>query len=203
MQEYKRLFAYFCFTPALPGCTLPFFDHVLPVNQVKNPFGAMSCEVKLDTLQGSVITLDVPMTATVRELKSMLLEKHPCQGPIERKALKVELLRDSSIIDDAETLDEAGLVGAESPVTVPHTRNEVEAAEKDDIHAQGCFGVKIPSKVTHIGESAFEDCTSLTSISLGASVAHIGESAFHLRGTLPNMSHRCTRLRFCGEHFFG
>ena len=75
VQEYKRLFAYFCFTPAIPGCTLPFFGHVL--SQVKCPFGAMSCEVKLNTLQGSVITLDVPMAATVRELKSMLLEKHP------------------------------------------------------------------------------------------------------------------------------
>ena len=32
--------------------------------------------------------------------------------------------------------------------------------------------------MTHIGQSAFEDCTSLASISLGASVAHIGESAF-------------------------
>ena len=52
-------------------------------------------------------------------------------------------------------------------------------------------------------------CTSLASISLGASVAHIGESAFqgesafHLKVFLPNMSHRCTRLRFCDEHFFG
>ena len=122
VQEYKRLFAYFCFTPALPGCTLPFFGHVLTVSQVKCPFGAMSCEVKLDTLQGSVITLDVPMTATFRELKSMLLEKHPCQDPIERKVLKVELLRDNSIIDDAESLDEAGLVGAEPPVTVAYAR---------------------------------------------------------------------------------
>ena len=62
------------------------------------------------------------MTATVRELKAMLLEKHPCEDPIERKVLKVELLRDSSIIDDAETLDAAGLLGAESLVTVTYTR---------------------------------------------------------------------------------
>ena len=75
---------------------------------------AMSCEVQLNTLQGDVITLDVVMTATVRELKAMLLEKHPCQDPIERKVLKVELLQDSSIIDDAETLDAARLLGAES-----------------------------------------------------------------------------------------
>ena len=161
----------------------------------------MSSEVKLTTLQGSVITLDVLTTATVRELKAMLLEKHPCQDPIERKVLKVELLRDSSIIDDAESLDEAGLVGAEPPVTVAYTRNEVEAATKNDVHTQGCFGVKIPCNltqvvssafqnsrqlvlvtipvsVTHIQQRAFQNCTSLASITLGGSVTDIGDYAF-------------------------
>ena len=79
----------------------------------------MSCEVKLNTLQGGVITLDISMTATV------------------------ELLRDGSIIDDAATLDAAGFFCAESLVTVACTRNEVEAATKDDIHTQTCFGAKI------------------------------------------------------------
>ena len=45
-------------------------------------FTAMPCEVQLNTLQGSVITLDVVMTATIGELKSMLLEKHPFQSII-------------------------------------------------------------------------------------------------------------------------
>ena len=120
----------------------------------------MSCEVQLNTLQGGVITLDVVMTATVRELKAMLLEKHPCQDPIERKVLKVELLRDSSIIDDAETLDAAGLLGAESLVTVTYTRNEVEAATKHDICTQGCFAVKIPSNVTSISRGRLPKLTS-------------------------------------------
>ncbi len=62
---------------------------------VHRPFAAMSCEVELNTLQGGVITLDIPITATVRELKVMLLTKHPCRDPIERNILKVELLRDS------------------------------------------------------------------------------------------------------------
>ena len=168
---------------------------------VKGPLAAMSREIKLNTLQGSVITLDVPMTATVRELKMMLLEKHPCQDPIERKVLKVELLRDSSIIDDAKSLGEAGLVRAESPVTVTYARNEVEAVEQDDIHAHGYFALKIPSNVTnisnaafkdlhelvlvtipesvtHIGECAFQECDSLSSITLGESVTDIGEGAF-------------------------
>ena len=124
-----------------PDCILPFCFYLF----VNCPCGAMTCEVKLNTLQGSVITLDILMTATVRELKSMLLEKHPCQDPTERKVLKVELLRDSSIIDDAESLDEAGLVGAESLVTVTYTRNEVEAATKNDIRTQGYFGWRSPA----------------------------------------------------------
>ena len=160
----------------------------------------MSCEVQLNTLQGGVITLDVVMTATVRELKATLLEKKS-PDPIERKVLNVELLRDSSIIDDAETLDSAGLLGAEALVTVTYTRNEVEAATKHDIHTQGYFAVKIPSNVTnisaaafqnshqpvlltipesvtHIGKGAFEGCTSLASVSLGESVTQIGDFAF-------------------------
>ena len=171
---------------------------------VHRPFAAMSCEVKLNTIQGGVITLGIPMTATVRELKAMLLVKHRCRDPVERKILKVELLRDSSIIDDAETLDAAGFFRAESLVTVAYTRNEVEAATKDDIdaiHTQRCFGAKIPcnlteisryafqncnqlilvtirGSVTHIGAGAFAGCTSLMSISMGETVTHIGHDAF-------------------------
>ena len=36
----------------------------------------------------------------------------------------------------------------------------------------------IPEGVTEIGESAFEDCTSLKSVSIPASVAEVGSSAF-------------------------
>eukprot|EP00434_Breviolum_minutum_P001977 symbB.v1.2.001748.t2/scaffold94.1/size335129/12 len=161
-------------------------------------------EKMMNEMTCGVITLDIPITATVRELKAMLLEKHPCQDPIERKILKVELLRDSSIIDDAETLDAAGLFCTESLVTVAYARNEVEAATKDDIdhiHTQRFFGVKIPcnlteisryafqnckllvlvtisGSVTHIGCHAFAGCTSLTSISISESVTHIGACAF-------------------------
>ena len=138
----------------------------------------MSCEVNDNTLQGGVITLDVVTTATVRELKSMLLEKHPCQDPIERKVLKVELLRDSSIIDDAETLDAAGLLGAESLVTVAYTRNEVEAATKHKIHTLGCVGVKIPCNLREISDYAFRSCHQLVVVTIPGSLTHIGEHAF-------------------------
>eukprot|EP00434_Breviolum_minutum_P004840 symbB.v1.2.004267.t1/scaffold222.1/size270942/9 len=152
---------------------------------------------------GGLITLDVPMTATVRELKSMLLERHPCQDPIERKVLYVELLHNSSIIDETEALDSATFLSAEPLVTVVYRRNEVEATTKHDIyaHREEYFGVKIPSNetniskaafkclrqlvfliipesVTHIGGGAFQGCTSLASIALGRSVTHIGGGAF-------------------------
>ena len=181
---------------------------VLVCYVVKGPLAAMSRKIKLGTLQGSVITLDVPMTATVRELKMMLLLKHPCQDPLERKVLKVELLQDNSIIDDAESLDEAGLVGAEPQVTVTYARNEVEAVEQDDIHAQGYFGVKIPSNVTKISNAAFKDLHELVLVTIPESVTpsiSLGESVTvsHTltqrnacqRGTLPNVnvSHRLTQ----------
>ena len=128
------------------------------------------------------------MTATVRELKAMLLEKHPCQDPIERKVLKVELLRDSSIIDDAERLDAAGLLGAESLVTVTYTRNEVEAATKHDINTEGCFAVKIPSNVTSISHSAFQNSHQIVSLTIPESVTHIGDCAFRNCASLASIT---------------
>ena len=133
----------------------------------------------------------------------MLLENHPCQDPIERKVLKVELLHNSSVLDEAEALNSARFLGAVSLVTVVYRRNEVEAAAQHDTYTQAkeYFAVKIPSNVTsisesafqnslqlvlltisesvtHIGDSAFAGCTSLSSIALGESVSHIGNSAF-------------------------
>ena len=151
------------------------------------PFAAMSCEVKLKTLQGGVITLDIPITASVRELKTMLLAKHPCQHPL----LKVELLRDSSIIDDDdETLDSAGFFCTESLVTVAYTRNEVEAATKDDIDDlcnQRCFGVKIPCNLTEISRAAFSNCSQLVSVTMGNAVTHILDRAFAECTSLTNI----------------
>ena len=174
-------------------------------------FGAMSFELELNTVQGGVITLDVFMTDTVRELKSMLLEKHPCQDPIERKILKVELLHNSSIIDEAEALNSARFLGDEFLVTVVYRRNEVEAATQHDIRTQGCVALKIPSNVTsiseaafqnsrqlvlltipesvnHIGNYAFQRCTSLASITLGESVTHIGDRAFEFCTSLASIT---------------
>ena len=98
-------------------------------------FAAMSCEGKLNTLHGGVITLDISMTT-------------------------VELLRDSSIIC-WEFFDATGFFGAESRVTVAYTRNEVEAATKDDIHTQRCFGANILCSLTENFGYAFPNWDQL------------------------------------------
>ena len=114
---------------------LPWFDEF--------PFAAMSFELHLKTLDGRVITIDVLPTSTVKELKNMLLEKHPCEDRIERKFLKVELLREGSLLDDSPTLREVGLLN-DSDVMVMYTRNEVEASTLQEIQIKGFFHVIIP-----------------------------------------------------------
>ena len=72
------------------------------------------------------------METTLGELKTMLLEKHPrAEDPTERKLLRVELLRNNSIMEiDAQTVGEAGLLEAEAITTAIYNRNEVEATKK-------------------------------------------------------------------------
>ena len=75
----------------------------------------------------------------------MLLDKHPrAQDPVERKLLRVELLRNSSIMemDDAKTVGAAGLLEAEEIATAIYKRNEVEAATKSDVHTRELFHLK-------------------------------------------------------------
>lgn len=43
----------------------------------------------------------------------------------------------------------------------------------------GCSNTKIPNSVTYIGDSAFKDCTSLTSITIPNSVTYIGGDSFN------------------------
>ena len=173
----------------------------------------MSCEVKLNTLQGNVITLDVVTPAIVRELKAMLLEKHPCQDPIERKVLKVELLRESSIINDAESLDEAGLMGAEPLVTVAYTRNESRSCNEkwhphtgmfwgeDPLQPETNFPISFPKlPSTSFGHNPWV-CDSHSGVCL--SKLHLfGEH--HLGWVCDTHWELClSKLHLFGEHCFG
>ena len=72
----------------------------------------MSCKLKVNTINGDVVILAVKPTETVEGLKARLVEKFPCEHPLERKILKVELLNDKAAINDAQasqTLVQAGL----------------------------------------------------------------------------------------------
>ena len=119
----------------------------------------MSNELKLNTLQGDVISLEILMETTLGELKAMLLEKHPtrAEDPMERKLLTVELLRNSSImeINDGQTVGAAGLLEAEATITAIYKRNEVEAATQKDIHTRNFFHLNIPSYCANIPTQAF------------------------------------------------
>ena len=188
-------------------------------------FAAMSCELEFRTLDGGVITLEAMMETTLGRLKTMLLDKHPrAEDPIESKLLRVELLRNCSIMEmeDAQTLGAAGLLEAEEPTTVIYKRNEAEASTKDDVHALGFFHLNIPSycdticdfafqecqnlvsvtiteSVTYIGDYAFEGCASLASISLGESVTHSGYRAFKECTSLASITlgDSVTRIECC------
>ena len=167
---------------------------------VKCP-AAMSGTLRCKQACEDEFTLGIGMTATVGELKAMLLEKHH-QDPVMRKVLKVILTRYTSVIekDDAEKLDEAWFLDNE-PLTVVYAKNEVTAATKQDISTEKCFEMnirpdvkeisdyafsklhhlvvlRIPESATYIRSFAFDGCDSLESITMGKSVTHIGGCAF-------------------------
>ena len=170
----------------------------------------MPCELKVKTLEGGDLTVEVIPTTTIRELKAMLHEKKHCEDPIEHKILKVKVLADGLLVDDDQTLESEGLLHDESDVTVIYARNEVEAATTEAIHAEGllqvnipcslreisagAFGncnqvvkVVIPESVTTIGDDAFEGCESLASITISESVTAIGMGAFFDCGSLASI----------------
>ena len=172
---------------------------------------AMPHELKVKTLEGGVVTIEVMPTTTIEKLKVMLHEKKHCEDPIEHQILKVKVVADGLLVDDDQTLESAGLLHAQSEVTVIYSRNEVEAATKEAIHAEGFLQANIPSSlteipawafhgchqvvkvaipksVTAIRHAAFHDCKSLVSITIPASVMTIGHSAFQGCNSLASIS---------------
>ena len=147
---------------------------------------AMSCKLKVNTLQGGIIILDITPTVTVRELKVMLLEHAQCEHPLERRILKVKLLNDKTLIDDAQasqTIVEAGLLHATetnvAEVTVLYTRNEMEAVTSREIPLLSRpLQVNIPDATTEVSEGAFQDCRKIVRVNIPESVIRIENSAF-------------------------
>eukprot|EP00434_Breviolum_minutum_P022456 symbB.v1.2.019822.t1/scaffold1639.1/size107980/2 len=139
---------------------------------------AMLRELKVKTLDGGDLTVEVFPTTTMDELKALLHEKKHCEDPMEHKILKVKVLTDGLLVDDDQTVESAGLLHDESEVTAIFCRNEVEAAKKKAIHAKGFLQVNIPNSLTEISVGAFYCCNQVVKVAIPQSVTAIGLSAF-------------------------
>ena len=155
----------------------PHFGDV-PQSWMISAMAAVPRELKVKTLEGGDLTFEVMPTNTIKELQAILYEKKHCQDPIERKILKVEVLADGLLVDDDQTLEFARLLHAESEATVIYSRNEVEAATNEAIHAEGLLQVNIPFSLTEISAGAFENCVQVVKVAILESVTTIREGAF-------------------------
>jgi len=148
----------------------------------------MPRELKVKTLDGDDFTVQVVPKATIRALKAMLHEKKHCEDPIEHKILKVKILADGLLVDDDQTLESAGLLHAESEVIAIFCKNEVEAATKEAIHAEGILQVNIPCSLTEISAEAFEGCHQVVKVAIPESVTSIREFAFRNCSSLASIT---------------
>ena len=137
----------------------------------------MTSMLKVKTVEGGEIAVEVLPTNTIKELKAMLCEQKHCEDPIDRKILKVKVLADGLLVDDDQTLDSAGLLHAEAEVTVIYSRNVVED-ETEAIDPDGLLQVNIPSNLTEIPAGAFEDYHQVVKVVIPESVTAIGDFAF-------------------------
>jgi hypothetical protein len=92
------------------------------------------------------------------------------------------------VFDDQVHL--SGYTGAGGAVTIPNTFNSypVVIIERNAFRGRALTSVSIPNSVTSIGESAFQQCSSLASVSIPNSVTSIGESAFEQCSSLASVS---------------
>ena len=127
-------------------------------------------KMKVKTLEGETLAVEVLPTNTVKELRAMLLESKGYEDPIERQLLRVEVLTAGLLMDDDQTVESAGLLCAGSDVTVVYARREVEAATKEAIHEEGPLRVIVPSHVTEIATAAFENCHQVLMVTIPESV---------------------------------
>ena len=136
-------------------------------------------ELKVNTLEGGVLTVQVTPRNTIQELKTMLREKKHEDYPNSRKILKAEILVDGALVHcDSQRVEAAGLLDAEFEVTVVFSRHEVEAATKKAIHAKGFAQVNIPASLVEISAGAFQHCHRVVRVAIPESVTAIGQYAF-------------------------
>ena len=83
-------------------------------------------ELRVRTLGGCVLTLEVAPTGTVGKLKSMLLDKKISADSKEfRELLGAQVLVDNKVLsDDDQTLECLGLLDTESDVMVVYSRKK-------------------------------------------------------------------------------
>ena len=70
----------------------------------------MPQELKVKTLDGGDLSVEVMLTSAIQELKTILRERKHCEDPIERQILKVKVLADGLLVDDDQTLGVCGVV---------------------------------------------------------------------------------------------
>ena len=159
------------------GC---FIFPGMPIN------AAMPHELRVNLLNGDAFILDMTSIETVEQLKWILREKF-CDDPIEQNILKVDVLKDSDLLKDGQTLNESGL-HTEPEVTVIYGRNEVEAATQHDVHTEEFCHVNIPQTVMRVDDRAFQYCHPLVKVTIPDSVTEIGSSAFEACTSLESIT---------------
>eukprot|EP00434_Breviolum_minutum_P043767 symbB.v1.2.039027.t1/scaffold6302.1/size19189/1 len=145
--------------------------------------------LNVNTLEGGVLTVQVTASNTMEDLKEMLCQQKQCEDPIQRKILKAEVLVDGNVLHDgSQTLEAAGLLEAESEVSVVYSRNEVEVATKQAIYVEGFVQVNIPASVVAISARAFQTCYQVVKVEIPQSVTSIGHRAFERCSSLASIT---------------
>ena len=83
-----------------------------------------------------------------------------------------------------------GYTGSATEIVIPGTIDSKPVTAIGNFAFENCYSltsINIPAGVTSIGNSAFESCYNLTSIDIPSSVTSIGHQAFYLCGSLTSI----------------